>query len=274
MSRNYPLRDFLIFIILGSLFVIPGCENRQGSIIDNSGFAPSISFARITPDTIHTEGIGPGRKPEDIIQVSFIGQARVTHPQGKDKISDVFCVVVNPSSDDIITSVQMNDSGSNSDLTPNDSIYSALVGFSIYRYQAGKFFVNFSSSSQNDFQSQRITLPLIISRPNIAPILSDLQCPSSVNTSTDSTFVISLKAFDYDGQRDIKSVLMISSSGKEFPLFDDGTHGDVKADNGIYTETFSVTPPPPPGPYLFKFLAIDLSSDTSDVLTATITIIH
>lgn len=108
-----------------------------------------------------------------------------------------------------------------------------------------------------DYQSTVVLLPLQIIRLNRAPVISNLFAPDTVSISQRS-FTISVKVIDPDGQGDIKSVLRFTPSGKILHLY--------AYNDSIYAETVSLDPPPKLDSYLFHFLAVDQSNDTSNVL--------
>jgi hypothetical protein len=274
--RQYLSQQFSAFVLLCILLIfVLGCEKKSDSVIESSGNISALSSPFIAPDTIVTLGVGSGRTANDRLTLSLIAKVKVTNPDGSAQIASVICTAIDPTTDEVLSERILLDDGVFPDVLAQDSIFSGSLAFTIYRYQVGRFIIQFSSTSNEGFQSSTAILPLeVVRSQNSTPVLSNLHAPDTVITSRVTTFLISVQAIDADGPADIKSVVRMTSSGNRYPLNDSGTNGDVTANDGIYSETVSVNPPPPPGIYTFRFQAVDLSNDSSNVLTKILSIIN
>jgi hypothetical protein len=257
---------FFLFAVVLSILPFSSCEKNYDTIIDSAGSAPVISDATSSITVVNTDtiDIGVERKPDDLLTIQSIVTIKVFHPEGKKEISAVKYSVLMDRSSSGLGAGLLNDDGISPDRIANDSIYSGYAQFQIKRVLVGKLTLSLWSETQTGNLSNTILLPFTIVRLNHPPIISDLIAPSTISLSATDTFNIRLKVLDPDGQGDIKSVLRFTPSGKTLQL--------QAINDSIYSEIVELNPPPNPGPYEFRFYAVDRSNDTSNVLTTTIVI--
>jgi hypothetical protein len=254
------------FAVILGVFSFSGCEKKFDSFIDPVQSAPVImdassSIALINTDTIN---IGTERKPDDLLTIRGVASMRVIHPEGKKEISAVKYSIFTDQSSSSLGEGDLNDNGNPPDRTANDSIYSGYIEFQINRVLVGKLVLSLWSENSTGRISNTVFLPLTIVRLNRAPVISDLVAPDTINLAETTSFHISIKVVDSDGQQDIKSMIRFTPSGKMLPL--------APYNDSIYVETVSLVPPPALGSYNFRFRAADRSNDSSNVVTQPIII--
>ncbi len=167
------------------------------------------------------------------------------------------------------------DDGASGDALAGDGIYTGYLNSpGLQGLPSNVFHFQFQLRDARNGQSRPVDVDVESCTPGVAPIISNLVSPDTVRTGQVSTFIISLLAQDADGLFDIVSVTRTTPSGLVLPLRDDGTNGDTTPGDGIFTETVSVVPPPPPGDYLFRFKARDCAGLESNDLQKTIVIVN
>jgi hypothetical protein len=260
VRQLFPDNSFFLFILILFFICISGCEKKYGNVIDSTGNAPSIkdfsfSVSIINTDTINLVG-HPVRSPSDTLTIRGIAQVRIDS-SFKD-ISIVGYSVTNPQFSSSLAEGALHDDGIPPDVNTNDNIYSGYIEFQIQRVVVGTFSINLWSESTPGYKSNTIIVPLQIVRLNHPPVISNLDAPDTVNIAITTSFDISLKVIDPDGQQDIKSVLRFTPSGKILPLYPEN--------DSTNAETVSLVPPPAIGSYIFRFRAVDRSNDTSNTI--------
>jgi hypothetical protein len=267
--RQLLLKIFLFPFTVGLSFIfLSGCEKKYDTVVDSKGTTPVIisdvkfSLVMVNSDTIN---LGVERKPDDLLTIQSIVTIKGFHPLGKKEISAIKYSVMTEESSSILGEGFLNDDGISPDKIANDSIFSGNVQFQFKRVLVGKLKLSLWGENQTGDLSNTFLFPFTIVRLNRPPIISNLIAPSTVSLSITNTFYVSVKVFDPDGQGDIKSVLRFTPSGKILQLH-------AVANDTIFSEIVELNPPPALGPYLFRFCAVDLSNDTSNILTKTIEI--
>lgn len=166
-----------------------------------------------------------------------------------------------------------SDDGQGIDSMAGDGLFTGLLNETVLdTFGAVDFDLRFTPVDAEGNRGRVYTSLLSNCRAGSAPVLSNLAAPDTVNPSLTSSFLITVLAMDAD--HDIRSVTRTTPSGLVLNLFDNGTHGDTTAGDGIYAETVSVVPPPPPGNYLFRFKARDCAGLESNELQKTIVIVN
>lgn len=111
---------------------------------------------------------------------------------------------------------------------------------------------------------------------NLPPVVDSVSVPDSVQLDPSATvlLIITARVHDPDGLMDIAHVYFNSykpdgtpSTNNPFYMYDDGTHGDAVAGNGIYTLTIQLPPGTPTGIYKFVFYCVDRSGAVSSPVT-------
>ena len=106
---------------------------------------------------------------------------------------------------------------------------------------------------------------------NTAPVLKNLTVPDTIFTKINQSYIVYVQISDENGLDDIATVSyeILNSSGNVYDdgtFFDDGDynlHGDIVANNGTYSQRFSLDFPD--GTYQLSVIAIDKSDLESAV---------
>ncbi|MCI0706114.1 MAG: hypothetical protein L0Y80_01335 [Ignavibacteriae bacterium] len=261
----------LLLIFVG-LFLLLSCEKTDDTVIDSVGISPFIVSASISPDTIDTDTIGTDPNPDDVLELSVKTYATVTHPSGIENVT-VQARIFAANSGSFLSSTILLDNGNDVDSTMGDGVFSGWNTFEITRSEIGTFQVEIVAEYGISYQSSAHILPLQIVRNNVPPVLSNLQAPDTVDVSTTTEFLITVQVADPNGLDDIKSVTRTTPSNNVYPLNDSGNNGDALAGDGIFSENVTLTPPPAPGSYEFRFQAFDKSNQGSNIILHTIVIV-
>ena len=276
MRRHPVLHPFYFLFLLSigiSLFAF-SCEGTHSEIIDTLGIPPQITGATLSPSVVNSDtiNIAAERKPEDILPYSVNVTTRIFHPSGQDHIIEPRVTFGRSSRTLDISGTDLRDDGIFPDLSVGDSIFTGRLQFSLMRSEIGSFYAESSAFDTEGYVSNTIRVPFTLLRLNQPPTLSNLQAPDTVNLSIQSSFLITVQAADPDGLSDILSVTRMTPSSLVLFLNDNGINGDVTSGDGVYTETVSLSPPPPVGSYAFTFKATDRSNAASQVINKTIVV--
>jgi hypothetical protein len=287
VSRLFPRQQtYILFITVGVILGIAGCEKKQDSIIESVSSIPSLQNAYFSASVINTDTINVGseHKPDDILTISGVATVRIFHTGVVDPLEAVNYAVQYSESSDVLTSGTLLDNGSSPDVRAQDSVYSAKVTVKITRSDIGKYYIVLWATNESGNMSSSLYLPFTVVRYNRPPILSNLRMDTvvSIGTSTD-TLQLSVTASDLDGQNDIVKVFFNSykpngaaSSGNPFLMYDDGgsihDDGDAVDGDGIYSLRIILPPTTERGSYRFEFHALDRSNDPSNTIIQRITI--
>ena len=203
-------------------------------------------------------------------------------------VSNVYC---NVSSVDgtlsIKDQIMMYDDGnlsSNGDQKRGDGIYSAKFVMGKLNpngnYQIEYFIENnIYQAPENLVKAGAHIFTFNNGQNNLPPVISNENFPLAVNIGQQFTF--SVKAVDPNGPNDIDSVyyklyrpngtLVINSQGiSKFMLFDDGNtsaHGDLTAQDGIYSAVLTFPSGQPTGTWRFELQARDRGGKYSDPIS-------
>jgi len=196
---------------------------------------------------------------------------------GTTQISEVWVEIYNPNEDLVNKNILfLVDNGllTNGDSTLNDNVYSAK--FSLSRYNInGKYRIEYfiKNTDGKVWKAAYHSFTYYNNQQNYPPVISHLQMPDTVGTGEDNAFLMSLKCFDPNGQEDIKEVFLKfvrledGSVSNTFPLYDDGTNGDVTASDGVYSfrNIFSTSARGKTRKFIFQ--AKDQSDSLSNIIT-------
>jgi len=203
-------------------------------------------------------------------------------------VSNVWCKVTSVDGTLLIKDqIPMYDNGNiafNGDQTKGDGIYTAKFIMGKLNpngsYQIEYFIEdNIRPAPENLVKAGVHIFTFNNGQNNIAPVISSENFPHAVNIGQQFTF--SVKAVDPNGQSDIDSVyyklyrpngtLVINSQGiSKFMLFDDGNtsvHGDLTAQDGIYSAVLTFPSGQPTGIWRFELQARDRGGKYSDPIS-------
>jgi hypothetical protein len=167
------------------------------------------------------------------------------------------------------------DDGASGDAMAGDGIYTGYLDSpGLQGLPSNVFHFQFQLRDARNGQSMPVDVDIESCTPGAAPVISNLTAPDTINTSETNVFTISLSVQDTDGLFDVVSVTLTNQNGNVFLLVDNGSDGDVTADDGVFTRTFLVESSQPPGDYLFRFKARDCAGLESNELQKTIVIVN
>jgi hypothetical protein len=105
---------------------------------------------------------------------------------------------------------------------------------------------------------------LACDKPNFEPVLSDISAPDSLAKGDTLAYLVSIRAFDPNGNDDVDSVYFEvtrpdgSLNPNRFVLHDDGLAGDAARGDYIYSTGIQApSPSNQTGDYTFTFHAVD-----------------
>lgn len=122
----------------------------------------------------------------------------------------------------------------------------------------------------------------VINEANAPPTIFNLSCPDTFDSSSPiNHFLISLEVMDPQGLSDVDSVYFTSrkpdgtmaNEGRPILLVDDGTYGDVRPGDGVYSFKAIFDPTAQKGDYTFTFSAVDRSRARSNTIVHILTVI-
>lgn len=271
MSFHSALQHFSSFSalptgFLGLSFLLVSCETPQDAIIDSIHQSPAIISASISPTVINTDSmnVGPIRLPEDILTITITASGKFNIPTN----SRVRYAISFDQRSAPISEGELSPSG-----VATDSIFAGEISFQIQRAFIGNLMLELTAESKAGGFGTSFIQTIAIQRQNQAPVISNLQAPDTVRTSIQQSFLITVQANDPDGASDILSVTRQTPSNLVLTLNDAGTNGDAIAGDGIFSETVSLVPPPPPDAYSFQFRALDRSNVASNTINHTVVVI-
>lgn len=262
------LYDFIKILALLFLLLPQGCVRDVSDVIDSKGSLPLLHSVFVVPDTLNSDTliVKTIRSSDDTLTTKIFLCAKAYIANSNEKIQTVRYRIQNDIDGSIFGEGMLFDDGKNGDKQTNDSLYSSYVPLTFRRALVGKFWIQIWSTTSYGYSSATQIKPFYIVRNNHAPVISDLVMPDTVDTYQMKSFKIMLKVYDADGNDDILFVYRITQAGNKYQLNDQGLNGDIVAGNGVYTETIAWSDPTAPKSDIYKFIAIDRSLDTSNVI--------
>lgn len=262
------LKISLTLILTFTLFW--GCEKEYDNVVENQ----IVDFQVINVAV------------KDSIQYPIDSTAVVNVEFNKvNGISKVLFDLYSPENSKLISQNELLDNGksANGDITANDKIYSAKISLDsnlINGEYEIKLFVKDNLSSTKQIALTKYYFNN--GKSNAAPVISDdVIEPDTVTADTIKIIWCYIKASDQNGKSDISKVYFVvykpdgSSNNSQLELFDDGNiseHGDLVANDGIYSLLISVNENNDKGAYRFEFRAKDRSNKLSNIINHTVLI--
>lgn len=264
---------FVSVLLLSSFFF--ACSDD--TVIDSSLPNDRISFRSLTLNgyIFDTDSIsvlpGTEKRPEDLIHLTLTAQAEAIESNAS--ISDISVrVLVDGKDNEIVRASLARTSG---------STFRGTVKVPIKRGDVGDYRVEVQGTDNSGGASERIFTKITVIYGSSPPFICGITAPDTVDLPQSGIVVIKIAACvrDNSGQADIKRVLFnsflpsgIPSSGNPFILVDDGTKGDLRANDGTYSLDIQLPSTSQKGNYRFEFQAFDLSNLSSDVVIHTIVV--
>ena len=273
--------------------ILPGLLNAQSGFFRFQVLAEDLAghTMEALSDTVLAEDALPGdppnllesNVPDTVTQEELAGffiRIRAADSQGTDHIDSLVYQIYPPLAARPLYTGLLTDGGTGGDETAGDGIFSTVVDLADTLKGLGEHLIRFQA-----WDDGRASLPLVdrfyIYRENDPPSLIHLVAPDSVNRLTSEPIMISVTAEDPQGGQDIRRVFFNSvkpdgnpSAGNPFMLFDDGTSGDLQANDQIYSILLRIEAQNAVGDYIFTFYAEDLSGALSAPLAHQIHVYH
>lgn len=254
--------------------IISSCARENTGVVDvNFSNPPIVKSVKVEPSEINLDTISVwvDKNPDDTLNISLKLMATVLDKDGQNDIAETLYEIMNP-----LKSTVLNKGG----FAKLDSVtFYAEPSFKVKRRESGNYYVKVFSIDKSGFSGNEVYVNLNLYRGNHPPMLSELNAPDTVYIQPQTVLIkITIKAFDPDGNDDIKTVQFnvfkpdgSPSSGNPFKMYDDGNtggiSGDDKAGDGIYSIIIQLPPSTQKGTYKFEFQAIDKSNAQSNVIT-------
>lgn len=247
-----------LFLLISILIFVHCSKSTQNN-------APVISEA-VVPDSLIAGYLGG------------LFSVKVSDPQGLGDVAWVYLEISSPVSNWNPGVIYLRDDGTGGDAGASDGTYSLVLSAPPDTTNPGEYDFAFKAKDKDGAESNQIVEKARVVG-NEPPQLSNLVAPDSLEAGKDSAF-FSVVVTDPQGLVDIAAVYLDiehpTSPWKPdtMSLFDDGTHGDATAGDGVY----SLLMEPPPeyalnGDYQYIFRAKDIKGKRSEALTKVIKVI-
>jgi len=256
--------SFLLIALL-----MAGCSKDYNNVVD----VPVTNFQLSAVGTVNSFNYTPS---DSILTLNI----KFSSTEG---IKSVFCDINTPDDKPLNNGhIELLDNG---DSVSGDNIFSNKFTMSS-GFSNGNYGINYYITL--DDGSEKLVAQQIMKydngQSNIAPVISDLVMPDTVQF--DRSFTFSVQAIDSNGAGDISQVYyelykpdgtkISNSQGiSKFPLSDSGdtiTSGDITANDGVYTNKLTFPSGQPAGDWVFKFYAIDTRVKISNEISKTVTV--
>ncbi|MCX7983299.1 MAG: hypothetical protein N3A63_00095 [Bacteroidetes bacterium] len=268
------------FIALATLIIFSGCSKNDSTVVDSLGALPYVHTVTVTPSVLNTDTIlvGSIRIPNDTLTARISIIALVSIDPSIDIIEGVHYRIISHTENVQLTAGSLDFQRRLS--TKEYYEYSSTPALRFLRSLVGQFHIEIWATTKKGYQSITKLVPFTIIRQNQPPVISDLSILDPDFTPVDTVYTykynrlyITVKVYDPDGNIDIYKVYRITQAGNKYELNDKGVNGDLVAGNGIYTETIGWSNPQEPKSDIFKFVAIDRSLDSSNVIIRPIVVL-
>ncbi len=252
-----------LVLILPLLFYISNCETESPTI--PVGTVPELSDI-LAPNKLYT-----------VSTIDHYISVHVEDPQGRENISQVTCSIFNSgNTSSAIAVIQLKDDGVAGDIIPLDGTFTSTITADSLGRTQGTFTLTFlaKDADGNTSESLSAELTVVDGEENLAPSIDILTAPQFAALSDTLPHFVSIKVSDPQGLNDIDAVVLniynqtSSKAVTKVNLHDDGTNGDVIANDGI----FSILLDPAftknqIGVFIFHVQAFDKSGSASNPLT-------
>ena len=256
--------------------LLAGCSKDYNTVVD----VPVQNFQVSAVGTINSYTYNP-TAPDIVIKVKL---------SATEGVNSVYCDVYKPDNKLLNTNhLELLDNGNlsaNGDSVSGDNIYSNKLGMQD-TYANGNYNVKYYASMKDgsDVLVAQQVIAFDNGQNNIAPVISSLVMPDTVQTGNKFTFTV--QASDSNGLTDISQVYyelfdpsgskIVNSKGiSKFPLSDSGdssNSGDLVANDGIFTNNLTFPNNPQyTGDWVFKFHAVDSGGKISNEISKTVTV--
>lgn len=244
-----------------TFYALPGIKN----------YAPIISKNQI-PDSVFVDQVVP-----------FVISIKAYDPDSSDAISRVTYQILGPTITQLAEEGTLNDNGANGDDLAGDGIYSIKTTTAFANWKFGEYhlIIQAYDTRQKSSESIYVILPWAKTEIGQAPKILAITAPDTIQlpASGDQSLILAASVTDPDDNRDVREVFFNTfkpdgspSGGNPFKMYDDGTSGDVTANDYIYSLQIFIAAQNSPGNYRFEFQAKDYSDLISEKVIHIITV--
>ncbi len=222
---------------------------------------------------------------KDINNYTHLITVQADDAQNQDKIEFILMQVFSPTSVDTIFQDSLVDNGQEADLTADDGIFSGLFDITSVNNEVGKFSFRIQADDIDGIAGPAVVKTVdVIRSDNDPPVIYELSAPDTMKLVPASNVVdtIRIKVKDEQELDDVLAVRFysfnpqgIETSNSPTSMADDGiisSHGDVEANDGIYSVIIILPFNVLPGDYKFVFEAEDKSGFKSNHITHILTV--
>ncbi len=262
--RFFPLTSLILLVFLASC-------SKDDSTVDPAFAGSTTVISKLTlsgyafdTDTISTV-IGREKSPSDDVEIPLGVTLTTGAASGS---SPVFtCRIYAGNGTTPIASVVLT--------ATNATTYHAPCNVAIHRGDVGDYRVEVTGVDGDGRATNRAISKFTVVYGTKPPVLAELFAPDTValDPVDKKLLILAVRVVDSSGLADIRRVFFNSflpnnapASGNPFLMYDDGTHGDATANDGIFTLLVELPPTTQKGRYRFEFQAVDYSNLTSNVL--------
>ena len=217
--------------------------------------------------------------------IPFVLKVRVEDEDEGDFISAVNFQIFGPTIAELAIDGLLFDDGTSGDSLAEDGIYSIKITteFAAWKFGSYYIFIQAFDSRQEASESFFTIIPWEKMNPGIAPVVTNLSAPDTVQIPETgaSTFLLEIEATDLDHNNDIHKVFFNTykpdgslSDSSPLQMYDDGSSGDLIASDNIFTLRVYITSENSAGDYRFEFQAQDYSDLLSNEIIHIMTVIR
>ncbi|MFC1565163.1 hypothetical protein ACFL6G_09525 [candidate division KSB1 bacterium] len=274
MSGTYNIEFFVSFYLLP--FPVGELYYKTVEIINEEKNFPPLLYNLTLPDTIDVTA--------GSLTPVFVNCFDYS---GLDDILSVTGSIYMPYSPAADQTIEFNDSGTGEDITPGDSIFTAVFPHDIVN-EEGIYSILVQAEDRIGQKSRELFKDIYVKGDfeNYPPVINSVTLPDSMQAS-DTNILIEVNVSDPNGLTHIDNVYFETykpdgspSSGNPFSLWDDGGNvnhggffsGDQTAGDGVYSLRINLSSTQDRGTYTFNFTAVDKGGLTSTTVSKTIVI--
>ena len=269
------IKKFLSLIALLSVTVFQSCENLSNTSTESERYTPYILSESISPLQFNTTLL---QSSNGNVQLSFdLSMVEFLNGSDAKKIERFQYEIINTNDSYLNFSGNIENTTS-SPADANNIRHNGKISIEIKDSDIGNYLLRIYGTNSETNNSNSILANFIVIRENNPPVIEQVTAPDTLTVDADTPpqtqipVLISAKVFDKQGTADISRVYFNSyrpdgspANGNPFNMFDDGTNGDLTANDGIYSLRIYITPENLKGTYRFDFYALDRSNLRSEV---------
>ncbi|MCS7082027.1 MAG: hypothetical protein N2561_00165 [Bacteroidetes bacterium] len=232
---------------LGCALWLAGCETL---LVSDLGRAPEIVRLSVSPQEVLLDPLPPG--PDGRVTVTLRVEADIRDPDGN--LQDVRVWCRDPYQEAVSAEAELTRVGQDR--------YAGELLLRLARGAVGQYTVYAQARDRRNRVTNIPRVELLVRATGSPPRILEVRAPSEVRIPAQGSRFFEVAAWveDPDGPETIARVYLVTPTGQEIDLYDDGRvneTGDQRAGDGLYTRRLSVSSANAPGRYSFTFYAVD-----------------